>query len=243
MSLGRWIRRRESPAQERAYRLAQSLLRLDIPPIPVVHHLLAAERNFRRGTLRTLFSKLYCAPLLRLRAESVGRALVLYENIPKIFGNLRIELGDRVTLSGNQVWFACGDTSEKLLRIGNDSYVGFGTEIFSGTTVSIGKHVLVANHVLINGYDGHPLDPLERAAGERPGPEGSGPIRIEDHAWVGSKALILKNVTIGRGAIVASGAVVTKSVPDLTVVAGNPARVVKKIPEPTSWESDGEHRA
>ena len=133
------------------------------------------------------------------------------------------------------MWFACGDTSEKLLRVSDDSYIGFGTELFSGSEITIGRHVLIANYVLLNGYDGHPLDPVARAAGERPGPEGSGPIRIEDYAWVGSRAVILKNVRIGRGAVVASGAVVTKDVPELTVVAGNPARPVKTIDRPMSW--------
>jgi acetyltransferase-like isoleucine patch superfamily enzyme len=212
-------------------------LRFDVPRIPVVHHLLAGERYLRYGFLRAFAAKFYYAPLLRMRATSAGRGLVLYENLPKMFGNLRIELGNRVTLSGNQVWFACGDTSEKLLQIDDDSYVGFATEIFSGTSVRIGKHVLIANHVLINGYDGHPIDPIERAAGERPGPEGYGPIEIQDYAWIGNKAIILKNVTIGRGAVVASGAVVTKSVPELAVVAGNPARVVKQIPAPLTWRA------
>jgi acetyltransferase-like isoleucine patch superfamily enzyme len=235
MSLGRWVRKRESPLQRRVYNFTHKILRADIPPIPGLHHLLLGERKLRRGPLRALFSKLYCAPLLRLYAKSAGRGLVLYEGLPKIFGNLRIELGNRVTLSGNHVWFACGDTSEKLLRVGDDSYIGFGAELFSGSEITIGRHVLIANYVLVNGYDGHPLDPVARAAGERPGPEGSGPIRIEDYAWVGSRAIILKNVTIGRGAVVASGAVVTKDVPELTVVAGNPARPIKTIDRPASW--------
>jgi acetyltransferase-like isoleucine patch superfamily enzyme len=235
MSFGSWIRRRESPLQQWAYRTAHDILRFDIPPIPGVHHLLAGERHFRKGPFNTLRAKLYYAPLLRMKVRKAGRGLVLYENIPKIFGNLRIELGERVTLSGNLVWFACGDTSEKALLVDDDSYIGFGSEIFSGTEVSIGKHVLIANYVLINGYDGHPLDPIARAAGKRPGPEGYGPIRIGDYAWIGSRAVILKNVTIGRGAVVASGSVVTRSVPDLTVVAGNPARVIKTLDQPPGW--------
>jgi acetyltransferase-like isoleucine patch superfamily enzyme len=233
--LGQWIRKRESPLQRRVYQLTHSVLRADIPPIPGLHHLLYAERQVRRGLLRTLWSKVYCAPLLRMYAKSVGKGLVLYEGLPKMLGNLRIELGNRVTLSGNHVWFACGDTSEKLLRVGDDSYIGFGAELFSGSEITIGRHVLVANHVLMNGYDGHPLDPIARAGGERPGPEGWGPIRIEDYAWIGSRSIILKNVTVGRGAVVASGSVVTRDVPELTVVAGNPAKVIKTIDVPAQW--------
>ncbi len=235
MSLYDWMRRRETPFQQAAYSSAKRLLRADFPSIPLLHPLLAVERRVRKGPIRLLISKTYYTPLLRRRARSAGVNLVLYENIPKVLGNLQIDLGNRVTLSGNQVWCACGDSSPKTFSVGDDTYIGFSAEIFVGDQVVIGKHVLIANHVLINGYDGHPLDPLARAKGDGPGPEGLGPIRIGDYAWIGSKAIILKRVTIGRGAIVASGAVVTSDVPELTVVAGNPARPIRTLSPPDGW--------
>lgn len=235
MSVVTWIRRRENRAQRIAYRAAKAVLHADFPVIPGVHHVLAAERAFRKGALRQVLAKIYHTPLLKLRSASVGRSLLLYEDMPKILGNMRITLADRVTLSGGQVWLACGDASEKTLSVGSDSYIGFGTEIFVGTAISIGSHVLIANHVLMNGYDGHPIDPLSRASPHSPAEVGRGPITICDYAWIGSKAVVLKNVTVGRGAIVASGAVVTSDVPELTIVAGNPARVVSNIKRPASW--------
>lgn len=57
----------------------------------------------------------------------------------------------------------------------------------------------------------------------------SAPIVIEDDAWIGFKSVILKGVRIGRGAIVASAAVVTKDVDPWTIVAGNPAKVVEVL--------------
>jgi acetyltransferase-like isoleucine patch superfamily enzyme len=54
------------------------------------------------------------------------------------------------------------------------------------------------------------------------------PIRVQDHVWIGCRAVILKGVTVGEGAIIANNAVVTKDVPPRTMVAGNPARVIKK---------------
>ena len=50
-----------------------------------------------------------------------------------------------------------------------------------------------------------------------------------DDAWIGFNSIILKGVTVGRGAVVGAGSVVTNDVPDHTVVAGNPARVIKKL--------------
>ena len=236
MSFYDWMRRRETPLQKAAYSAAKQLLLADFPSVPLIHPLLAAERRFRKGFLRHLASKVYYAPLLRRRANTVGSNLVLYENMPKILGNLMIRLGDRITLSGEQVWCACGDSRPKDLIIGSDSYVGFGVEIFVGTEVIVGEHVLIANHVLINGYDGHPTDPLARARGEGPGESGCGPIHIGDYAWIGSKAIILKRVKIGRGAIVASGSVVTNDVPELAIVAGNPARIVRTLERPAEWQ-------
>jgi len=67
-----------------------------------------------------------------------------------------------------------------------------------------------------------------------------GKIRIENDAWIGAGAIILPNVTIGEGAVVGAGAVVTKDVPPYTVVAGVPARVIKKlkIQDDTKTESN-----
>ena len=55
------------------------------------------------------------------------------------------------------------------------------------------------------------------------------PIKIHDNVWIGERAIILKGVTIGKGAIIAIGAVVTKDVPEYAIVAGNPARIVKYL--------------
>jgi acetyltransferase-like isoleucine patch superfamily enzyme len=239
MSLVDWLRRRDTRLQRSAYAAAAWIVCKDFPNIPGVHGFLGAEREFRKSVLRHLMAKIYYEPLLRRRVQSVGENLVLYEDMPKIFGNLVAEIGSHVTLSGAQVWFACGDMSPKRLRIGDHSYVGFGTELFAGSEITIGKHVLIANEVLINGYDGHPLDPLARSARHPPAPDSYGPIALEDYAWIGSRAIILKNVRIGKGSVVATGAVVTKDVPDLAVVAGNPARIVRMIETPAQWSEAG----
>ncbi|MCB0501084.1 MAG: hypothetical protein KDD32_00210 [Bacteroidetes bacterium] len=52
---------------------------------------------------------------------------------------------------------------------------------------------------------------------------------IKDKAWIGFNVIILKGVTIGEGAVVGAGSVVTKDVPDYTIVVGNPAKLIKKL--------------
>jgi acetyltransferase-like isoleucine patch superfamily enzyme len=98
-------------------------------------------------------------------------------------------------------------------------FANIGLNLASFVSVSIGDDVKIAENVTIRDIDNHQI------TGSR-GHEG--PIKIGHHVWIGMNAIILKGVTIGDGAIVGAGAVVTKDVPPETLVAGNPARVVRK---------------
>jgi acetyltransferase-like isoleucine patch superfamily enzyme len=115
--------------------------------------------------------------------------------------------------------------------------LGYQVVLSVGERIEIGSHVLISNRVILNAYDSHPTDPVARARNDPPGPGGSGSILVKDYAWIGTNAKIMKNVTIGKGAIVAAGAVVTRDVPDLAIAAGNPARIVKRIEAPSDWSA------
>ncbi len=69
-------------------------------------------------------------------------------------------------------------------------------------------------------------------------PPSAKPVIVEDQAVVGANAVILEGVTVGEGAVVAAGAIVTEDVPAHTVVAGTPARVIKKIDEKTKGKTE-----
>jgi len=77
-------------------------------------------------------------------------------------------------------------------------------------------------------YSGtHPLDPAVRD-GTR-GPELGKEIHIGEDCWIAGNVSILPGITIGKGSVVGAGSVVTKDVPDFTVVAGNPARIIRRV--------------
>lgn len=234
-SLRSYVFRRDTPLGRKLFEILRRVSRWDCPVIPGFHHLLLAERSIRRSIWRPLFSKIYYAPLLRMSCESVGSGLLLYENMPKFLGSLEVILGNRVTLSGEQVWMSGGSGKTNRFVVGDDTYLGYALQVISGSTVTIGKHVLIGNRVVLNGFSGHPLDPMRRAAGEPPDIAGTAPIMIEDYVWIANDATVLPGITIGRGAVVASGAVVTENVPELSVVAGVPARIVRTIPRPAEW--------
>ncbi|MCB0478344.1 MAG: acyltransferase [Crocinitomicaceae bacterium] len=124
--------------------------------------------------------------------------------------------------------------------MGKNCFVGEGSRIWSGEKVEIGDNILISHNVNIIDTNSHETDHILRAKsyvellkGGYPKEKGvieTKPIVIEDYAWINFNAVILKGVTIGKGAIVAAGAVVTKDVPPFTLVAGNPAIEIKKIP-------------
>ena len=124
------------------------------------------------------------------------------------------------------------------ITVGEWCYIGEGTRIWSQSSVTIGNYVLIAHLVDIHDTNSHPIDWKERRLDTEailsgtyrtPTQTVSAPVTIEDDAWIGFKATVLKGVRIGRGAIVSAGAVVTKDVEAWTVVAGNPARVIAEL--------------
>lgn len=103
-----------------------------------------------------------------------------------------------------------------------------GSTICATTSVTIGNNVLIGSGCLISDTDSHPIDWEDRLY-DRNQKTRKAPIVIKDNAFIGARSIILKGVTIGEGAVVGAGSVVSKDVPPYTVVAGNPARVVKTL--------------
>jgi acetyltransferase-like isoleucine patch superfamily enzyme len=220
------VRRRETPFYAMLFRIGRFGQHFEVPMVRPLHLALYHERLFRLTVWWNLRRILYYQPMFRARCESVGRGLRLEEGIPVVLGDLRIRIGHGARISGTTTFVASPASRDAVLEIGDASYIGYQVSISVGARVSIGSHVLLANRVFLAADDGHPLDPVERRS--RPG-SGTGCITIEDDVWIGESAIVLKDIRIGRGAVVAAGAVVTADVPPLTVVAGNPARVVKQI--------------
>lgn len=130
------------------------------------------------------------------------------------------------------------------ITIGENTYIGPQTIIQAKEPITIGNNVIIANNVLIVDNNNHPTAPdmrLKMSACDNYLTDelwtwkyaDSKPVIIEDNVWIGRDSRILKGVHIGKGSIVGLGAIVTKDVPPYTVVAGNPARVVKQLSSTT----------
>jgi acetyltransferase-like isoleucine patch superfamily enzyme len=163
------------------------------------------------------------------------------EELPYIQGCGRIVIGDGVRLSGQpQLGFNNRHNDRPLLSIGDGTFIGHYTSISVAEAVRIGRHCLLAGGVSIADYDGHPLNAEARRAGETSPLAEVRPVTIGDDVWIGTGATILKGVIVGDRAIVGAHAVVTKDVPPDTVVAGNPARVVKSLCQQKSLDRAGD---
>ena len=110
------------------------------------------------------------------------------------------------------------------IHIGDHVYLNVQCTILDCNEVRIGHHVMIGPVVQIY-TAAHLLEAEARIQGW----EVAEPIVIEDNVWLGGGAILLPGVTIGRNAVVGAGAVVSRSVPANTVVAGNPARVIREI--------------
>ncbi|MDE5772954.1 MAG: sugar O-acetyltransferase [Muribaculaceae bacterium] len=110
------------------------------------------------------------------------------------------------------------------ISVGDNFFANYNFIVLDGGRVTIGNNVFIAPNVGLH-TAGHPLDYSRRNEGL----EYAGPITIEDDVWIGAGVQVCPGVTIRRGAVIAAGAVVTKDVEANTVVAGVPARFVKRI--------------
>ena len=121
--------------------------------------------------------------------------------------------------------------------IGKYSYIGKNMQIDSCVNVKIGNYCMISNNVLIQDHNSHPIKKIERRKQlielqNRPTnvyESANKKIIIGDDVWLGTDSTILKGVTIGNGSIIGARAVVTKNIPPNSIVAGNPAKIVKKI--------------
>lgn len=156
------------------------------------------------------------------------------------FGSFRSQqnpglvLGDRVHV---YTWSTFNVEPTGSMEIGDDTIL-VGPVFMCAERISVGRRVVISYQVTIADSDFHPIDPNERkrdAVANAPFGDRSKrpsylsrPVVIEDDAWIGISAIILKGVHVGRGARIGAGAVVTSDVPPGAMVIGNPAQIVRE---------------
>lgn len=131
---------------------------------------------------------------------------------------------------GRNVWFdPDGIYTFESISLGSDVFLGLQAVLMAtDSTINIGSKVLFGPRVTLIGGK-HNTSQVGAAMFDvhvkRPGDDLG--VRVEDDVWIGSRAIVLSGVTVGRGSIVAAGAVVTRDVPPYSIVGGCPARVIR----------------
>lgn len=122
--------------------------------------------------------------------------------------------------------------------IGDYVFMNSGCKFNIANTLRIGSNCMLGPGVIIWDSNNHPLSPIERHKQTQMIPHkklnsfiGGGDITIEDDVWVGMESLILGNVKIGKGSVIAARSVVTKDVPPMVLAGGVPARIIKPLVE------------
>ena len=137
-----------------------------------------------------------------------------------------VHIGNNTSIERN-LWFHCGGTpadhEHGFFEIGEYSFIGCNAVMGAGGGIHIGNHVLIGQSVNLHAENHIFADPELRIDQQGVSYQG---IIIHDDVWIGSKVTILDGVNIGTGAVIAAGAVITKSIPDYAIAMGVPARIV-----------------
>ena len=174
-------------------------------------------RGSSGGVIRNFWKRILWGPAL-----AAARLIKAIERVGDV-GSVE-KMKRRLGACGKQVYFAPDTTflSPETIFIGDHVWLGCGSHFSAiNTYIRIGNKVVFAPHVAIIAGDhntsvlgAYMLDVTEKR------PQDDQPVIIEDDVWIGFRAIVIKGVTIGRGSIVAAGAVVTHDVPRYAVVAG-----------------------
>lgn len=159
----------------------------------------------------------------------LGGKLSLGKNRMKKNGRssiLRMDKNSVLQANGNFSFYYGADIilfQGARLVLGKDSYINSDCKIRCRKNIVIGDRCAISHDFTVMDSDFHTID----------GKDISEPVVIGNHVWIGTRVVVLKNVTIGDGCIVAAGSVVTKDIPSGCMAAGVPARVIR---ENVEWE-------
>ena len=191
--------------------------------------------NFFPRLWRSCLKRLRQLALWRLRATgrvtTAGRATL---HVPlRCDGAGRVVLGADVHVGyGGAPRLGDGEVClqargpEAVITVGAGTAFSNNVQVLAETAVTIGPHCLLGDGVLILDSDFHALAAADRHV--RPGR--SAAVILEENVFVGSRAIVLKGVTIGRNSVIGAGSVVVASIPPDVIAAGNPAKVLRPLP-------------
>ena len=163
----------------------------------------------------------------RVRRVDMAGPVLCTGRPPILFTHGEVHVGRNVVFRGRMLRSEFGAELGGTIAVGEDTFLNEGSSVVAHHQVKIGDNCRIGELVGIFDTDHHAVDALS--------PVRFAPVVIGDNVWIGRGALILPGVTIGDNAVVAAGSVVTGAVPANTLVAGNPARLVRELQVVEGW--------
>ncbi len=155
------------------------------------------------------------------RCAHVGRG-VRVRGRPRIDAGGRIEIESNVSIHAYLARTQLSAGRGALLSVGKDTFINNGAVLSARKEIRVGSGCQIATGVVVLDSDFHDPEDLRQIGASKP-------VVIEDDVWLATRAMILKGVRVGRGSVIAAGAVVTKDVPADTLVGGVPARPIRSL--------------
>lgn len=168
----------------------------------------------------------------------LNNGLTVGERSRVVWKRIKLPRGARISI-GKDSLIHCSirfDSREGQVTIGDRCYIGH-SYLVCYSQINIGNDVIISWGVTIVDHNSHSVSWGQRKSDVSNWAQGikhwedvrRAPVKIQDKVWIGFNAIVLRGVTIGEGAVVGAGAVVTKDVPPFTIVAGNPARPIREL--------------
>ncbi|MDD9155117.1 acyltransferase [Aliivibrio sp. S4TY2] len=227
--LKQWLKNGESPLATTLFHIAKAIRHFELPTPQILNKLFYGLHKTIITQWQAFTHLVFYVPAFKGRLNSYGKRTLLYGGLPFFSGPLTMSIGNDCRISGQTTFSGRTNSANPTLTVGNNVDICWQTTIAVGNKVVIGDNVRIAGQGFLCGYPGHPIDPIERARGKADLDSQVGDIILEKDVWLGSRVSIIGNVTVGEGTIVASGSVVTKSLPPFVLAGGNPAKVIKPL--------------
>ena len=230
------VRRRESPSYDRLYRIAKKIKGFSIPCIGPLHSFLYWEWSIRTSIWHNFWRVVYYEPMLKSQCVSVGHGFRMEyagNGITRVFGDLQIYMGSNVTIFDNTGFIGLKIFDKPELHIGDNTYVGPFVRFMVGKEIRIGKNCAIGSKLITDnpGHSTNILNRLKDAVGS-PAPEDIKPVKIGDFCWLPLDTYVFPGVTLGDGVVALAGTHINKDVPPFCQIAGQPMRIIRKLPIP-----------
>jgi len=184
--------------------------------------------NFVLKLLLKIYTALYTRKFHFFGKNSIIKPFLNTSNPQYISIGNDVNIGSfcRITVSTEFGGKSCESKNKIRIKIGNNVDIGHNSFISGNNYIEIGDHSILAPYVFITDHD-HGFEDVNKNLHEQPLTEG-GKVIIEDNVFLGTKCSILKNIRIGRHAVIGANAVVLKDIPSYSVAVGSPAKIIKR---------------